>query len=241
MQAGKEKTNSAFVQQQLAKTQAEALQAEQKGDVLTQFYAVRSLAFDFKGVTDVKRFEERLADLKKSKALKQARHEEDHEIDKQQSLTATAATDVAGLAQIAPEQVSILQQRVISTFSEIRRQLKSNSRDHLVYVRAFNQLWIQGMEDGQEEFRNNNLVRAAVYFQTMADVAPDQSWPMVLLAETRVREGNKKAALKALEDAAKRGIKSPETLTQDPELAPLSSEPAFQKIVESVSATRSAP
>lgn len=240
MQAGKEKTNSAFVQQQLAKIQAEASQAEQKGDALTEFYAVRSLAFDFKGLVDVGRFQEELEALKKSKALKQARREENRQIEKQNSLTASAGSDIAQLGQIGPEQASLAKQRVISVFSDLHRQAKSDSRNHVVYVRAINELYIQGMEDGQQEFRSKEFPHAADYFELMADVVPDQSWPLLLLAETRVRMGNKKAAIKALEEAAKRGIKSPDSLTKDPELAPLSSEPAFQKIVESISA-KSAP
>jgi hypothetical protein len=66
----------------------------------------------------------------------------------------------------------------------------------------------------------------------MAEGAPDQVWPLVALAEARVRAGNKKAALKALEEASQRGLKHPEALAQDPELQPLASEPAFQKIVQ---------
>jgi len=102
MQAGKEKPDSGFVQQQLATTQAEASQAEQKGDALAQFYAVRSLAFDFKGLVDVSRFQEQLEVLKKSKSLKQARREENQQIDKQRSLTASASADIAQLGQIGP-------------------------------------------------------------------------------------------------------------------------------------------
>jgi predicted esterase len=240
MQAGKEKPDSGFVQQQLARTQAEASQAEQKGDALAQFYAVRSLAFDFKGLVDVSRFQEQLEVLKKSKSLKQARREENQQIDKQRSLTASASADIAQLGQIGPEQVSLAKQRVISVFSDLHRQAKSDSRNHDVYVRAINELYIQGMEDGQQEFRTSEFPHAADYFELMADVVPDQSWPLLLLAETQVRMGNKKAAIKALEQAAKRGIKSPDSLTKDPELAPLSSDDTFQKIVESVRA-KSAP
>ncbi|HKT48683.1 MAG TPA: hypothetical protein VJV96_00205 [Candidatus Angelobacter sp.] len=240
MQAGKEKANSAFVQQQLAKTQAEASQAEENGDALTQFYAVRSLAFDFKGLVDISRFQEELEILRKSKALKQARREENQQIDKQRSLTASASADIAQMGQIGPEQVSIAKQRVISVFSDLHRQAKSDSRNHAVYVRAINELYVQGIEDGQQEFRNKEFPHAADYFELMADAAPDQSWPLLLLAETHVRMGNKKAALKALQEAAKRGIKSPDSLTKDPELAPLASDATFQKIVESVSA-KSAP
>jgi dienelactone hydrolase len=236
MQAGRKKPDAAFIQQQLAKTRAEALQAEHKGDALTNFYAVRSLAFDFKGLVDVSRFQEELEALKKSKALKQARREENQQIDKQNSITASASADIAQLGQIGPEQVSVAKQRVISVFSDLHRQAKSDSRNHDVYVRAINQLYIQGIEDGQQEFRNREFPHAADYFELMADAVPDQSWPLLLLAETRMRMGNRKAALKALEEAAKRGIKSPDSLTKDPELAPLASEPAFQKIVQSMSA-----
>src|SRR5204862_8210777 len=100
--------------------------------------------------------------------------------------------------------------------------------------RAVTQLWIQGMEAGQDEFRNGHLSQASAYFQLMAEVTPDQAWPMLMLAETRVRAGNKKAAVKALEEAVRRGLKRAETLTQDPELQPLASDPDFQRIIQSL-------
>ena len=236
MQAGKEKPNPAFIQQQWAKTQTEASQAEQSGDALKQYYALRSQVFDFKGLMDVSRLQGELDTFKKSKVLKQARREENQQIDKQSSLTASAGADLAQLGQIGPEQASLAKQRVISVFADLHRQAKSDLRNHVVYVRAINELYIQGIEDGQQAFRDQEFPHAADYFELMADAVPDQSWPLLLLAETRVRMGNKKAALKALDEAAKRGIKSPDSLTKDPELAPLASEPAFQKIVESVSA-----
>ena len=62
--------------------------------------------------------------------------------------------------------------------------------------------------------------------------------PLLRLAATRVKIGNKKAALKALEDAVKRGVKNPDTLTQDPDLQALASEPEFQKLVEELRARK---
>ncbi len=241
MQAGKEKPDPQFIRQQLDKTIAEAAQAQQVGDGLAQFYALRSLVHDFKGLVEVGGFQDEMESLKKSKTLKQARREEDQQIEKQNSLTATASAEIAQLGQIAPEQMSVAKQRLISEFSDLRRQAKSDSRNHLVYVRALNGLYVEGIEDGQREFRSNEFPHAADYFEVMAEVAPDQSWPLLLLAEARVRMGNNKAALKALEEAARRGIKSPDSLTKDPELAPLSQDPAFQKILQSVGAAKSAP
>lgn len=232
MQAGLKKPDLVFIHPLFDRTRAEATQAEQRGDTMAQFYALRSLALDFKGLEDVAGFESALAALRISKSLKRAAQDERRAIEKQESLTAAAAVEISRLGAAGPEEQVALRQHLLATFADLRRYTKSNDSDRLVFVRALNQLWVQGIEDGQQEFRNNQMVTAAAYFELMADVAPDQSWPELLLAESRARAGNKKAALKALEEAVKRGLKSPETLTQDPELQSLLSEPAFQRIVQ---------
>jgi dienelactone hydrolase len=232
MQTGTVKPDAAFVQRLLTQTQAEAAQAEQRGDTMTQYFALRSLAVDFKGLEDVSQFETRLAELKTSKAFRKAAQQERQEIEKQESLEAPVSADISRLAQMPPEEQSAITQRVVSVMTAMRKEAKSDRQDHALYARVLSGLFIQGVEAGQAEFRNKRFRQAADYFELMAQAAPDQPWPALLLAETRVRQGNKKAAMKALEEAVKRGLKRPETLTQDPELAPLAEEPEFKKIVE---------
>ena len=231
MQAGTMKTDAAFVQRLFDATRAEAAQAEQRSDAMNEFYALHSLAFDFKGLKDVTEFENKLAQFKNSKAWKTALHNEQREIDDQASFTAPAAGE---LQQLGSEQESIngVRNHIAQVLSDLRRRSKSNGSEHLVASRAFMQLWIQGIEAGQEEFRNQRFPQAAMYFELMADASPDQAWPLVLVAEAQARAGNKKSALKALEDAAKRGLKNPQALAQDPELQSLASDPAFQKMVQ---------
>lgn len=234
MQAGRKKPDLVFVRGLFEKVQAEAAQSAQSGDVITEFYALRSLVLDFKGLEDVTPFQSQLAALKSSKLLKKANREQNQAIEKQNSLTATASSDISQLGTAGPQQVPAVKERIMSAFSDLQRGAQSSGRDHLIYVRAINQLLLEGIEDGQEQFRNREYERAAVYFELMADVAPHQSSPPLLLAETRVHMGDKKAALKALQEAVRRGVKSRETLTQDPELAPLFSDPEFQRIVQDV-------
>ncbi len=234
MQGGTEKPNPEFIHAQLEKTRAEAAAAEQQGRTMDQFYALRSLVEDFKGLENVAPLDSELAALKSSKALKKAEHEEGQEIDRQRTLTSDAAAELGELGQLPASEQSKVRLQLESIFSDLRRQAKSSDRERKVYLRAFNQLWIQGIEAGQDDFRNNQVGPAAAYFDLMAEVAPDQAWPLVLLAETRVRAGNRKAALKAIEEAVKRGLKRADTLTRNPELAPLASDPEFQKIVQSL-------
>ncbi len=233
MQSGTKKPDPAFVQKQFDATKAEATQAAQRGDALMQYYALRELASDFKGLQNVAEFERELAQLKDSKTFKTASHDEQREVDEQQSLTATAANELAQIRTAEPDEQVGLSRHIGSMLADLRRQAHSTGRDRIVCSRAFTQLWIQGIEAGQEEFRTGRMQQAAAYFELMSNAQPDQAWPVVLLAEAQVRAGNKKSALKSLEEAAHRGLRHPEALAQDPELQPLISDPAFQKIVQS--------
>lgn len=122
-----------------------------------------------------------------------------------------------------------------------------NEADHakkeetrLVYLRAFNQLWVQGIEAGQAELEaSKNLAKAAFYFQLMSRVTPDQPWPVLLLAETNAIRGDKKGALKNLHEAVKRGLKHPESLDESVNLQTLRSEPEFQQIIAELKARES--
>ena len=231
MQAGTEKPNPEFIHKLFDQTRAEAAQDGERGDVMAQFYALRSLAMDFKSLEEVGEFEKQLAAMRDSKELKKARHEQERVIDLQKSLTGVTGAEIAELGRMPPDVQFRIKQQVLAALLGLRGQA-SKGKDHLVYTRAFNQLWIEGMERGQQQFRNKEFLGAAVYFDVMAAAAPDQIWPLLLLAETRVRQGDTKAALKAIEEAVKRGLKNARILTQDPELKPLASDPAFQRIVQ---------
>lgn len=246
MQAGKEKVDRAFVHSLLQKTQAEAEQAGRRGDTLNQYFAVRSLVEDFKGLEDTAAFQGQLAQIRSSKALKNAQRKEDREIEEQADLTAAASSELAQLGagpdlqlnpagQVATGDAPMgLTRHIASVMSDLRRRANSSGADHMVCARAFSQLFIQGMEAGTDAFREGRVSEAAAYFELMAEAAPDQAWPALMLAEARVRAGNKKAALKAVEMAIQRGLKRAQTLTQDPELQPLASDPAFQRMVQSL-------
>jgi dienelactone hydrolase len=236
MQAGTEKVDAAFVGRMFAKVQNEAAQAEQRGDTLAQYYALRSLVDDFKGLQDTAAFAGKLAQIKGSKALTDAERNQQREIEQQETLTASAGAELTQYGASDGDAQMTMGHHIASVMLYLRRRGNSTSGDHLVYSRAFADLWVQGLEAGQGAFRENRLPAAAAYFELMADASPDQAWPLVLLAEVRVRAGNKKAAVKAIELAVQRGLKRAQALTQDPELQPLASDPAFQRIVQRLSA-----
>ena len=244
MQAGKEQADAQFVNRMFEKAKTEAFDAGQRGEALNQYFALRSLVEDFKGLEDITVFQAQLAELKTSKTLKNAQRNLDHEIEEQSALTATVSSELAQLgagpeAQLTPsgqmttaDAQASLGRQISTVMSDLRRRSKSSSSDHLVYARAYSQLLIQGMEAGTDALREGRASTAAAYFELMTEAAPDQAWPPLALAEAQVRAGNKKAALKALEVAIQHGLKHAQSLTEDPELQPLASDPVFQRMVQ---------
>jgi len=236
MQAGTRKPDAEFIQRLFERTEREAAEAEEKGNTLDQFYALRSLVVDFKGTEIIASAdsERRLAALKASSALKEARKSEQHEMDRQRFLTETAGGELLRLATAGPEEQIQLRRSITSVLLRLWRQSNSAGSDRALRTRAFNQLWIQGIEEGQEELRQQHLSQAEAYFELMGEAVPDRPWPLLMLAVVRVRAGNNKGAIKALEEAVKHGLKNPASVSQDPDLQPLASEPAFRRIVESM-------
>jgi len=240
MQAGTRKPDADFIHRLFDRTRAEAAEAERKGDTLGQFYALRSLVLDFKGIenTGAAEFESQLAALKASRALKEAQKQEQRGIDRERSLTEATSGEIGHLSTAGLDEQLQIKDRITAALADLRRKANSGGNDRAVSARVFNQLWIQGIEAGQEQLRQGHLVQAESYFELMAEAAPDRPGALVLLAEARVKAGHNKAAIKALEEAVKHGLKNPASLTQDPGLQPLASEPEFQKIVQSPSSTK---
>lgn len=236
MQAGTRKIDAEFIRRIFERTMAQVAEAGEKGNTLDQLYALRSLVMDFKGLENSKtaELEDRLKTLQSSKALRDARKNEQHEIERQRKLTATAGDEIVRLASASHEEQIQLKMHISSVLMDLWRGANSEGVDRALSTRAFNQLWIQGIEDGQEELRQSHLLQAEVYFEIMGESVPDHPWPLLMLAQVRVKTGNKKGAIKALEEAVKNGLKNPVNLTQNPDLQPLAAEPAFQKIVESL-------
>jgi len=231
MQSGVEKVDAAFVQRMFEQTRADASQAKTVGDVLGQYYALRSLVWDFKGLEDVTSVQGELADVRASAAWKKASREEQGQIELQASLTEKVSGELGGLGAIDEDAQAGLAARIASEMGNLRSMERSKGKDKVVESRAFAEVWMEGIEAGEEQFRLGRYGVAATYFSLMAEVAPDEPMPLVLLAEAKVRMGEKKQALKALEEAARRGSLHAKTLTDDPELRPLASDPAFQEIV----------
>ena len=233
MQAGTQPRTPAFIDRFFNRMQMEASDAQKGEDAIAQLGAYRSLVADFTGLKDVGEYEGKLETLKKSDELKKARKKEAEAIAEQQSLVAGISAGFGGLAEASADQKIESRRALLEGMTYLKRQAEHAKREdqRLVRLRAYNDLWSQGIETGHVEFARKHFANAEYYFRLMADVSPDEPWPVLLLAEARTAMGNKKQAIKDIREAVRRGLKNADYLEQDPNLRALSSEAEFQRII----------
>ena len=234
MQAGVVASDPDLIRRLFEQTQAQAFAAEKEGAPLDQYYALRSLAADFAGIEGIEmgEIQARLATLKGSEALKDARKKEQREMDRQKFLTEDASRQLARLGAAGSDERIRLSHQITAVLVKLWRKSGTAGDDRALYARAFNQLWVQGIEEGEEALSRERLPQAEAYFELMGKAVPDRPWPLLLLAKVRAKSGDKKGAIKALEEAVQQGLKDPADVSQDPDLQSLTSEPAFRKIVD---------
>jgi dienelactone hydrolase len=238
MQMGSLPRDDAFIGQFFSEMEARAKEVENRRDAIAQLSAYRSLVSDFSGLREVGRYGEKLAALKRSSLLKEAFKKEQDEIREQESLTQTMSGQLSRLGNICVRDQSALRVSLREGMSQLKEDAAhaKNTEKRLVRLRAFHDLWAQGIEAGQAELLAKHSARAENYFQLMADVAPDAWWPLLLLAETRSAMGNHKQAIKDLREGIRRGLRNAEVIEKDESLQPLRSEPEFQKMLSELAA-----
>ena len=243
MQRGIVPPDSVFIDQQFGRIQEEAEDALHSKDAMGQFEAYRSLALDFSGLKDVTSYQAKLAALKASPELKQARKKEQEAIDQQRAITQELSSDLSRVGEADLDQQQTLRGAILDSMAGLEKKAEraKNDEARLISLRAFNELWVQGIEAGQAALQNHKqLAKAELYFQLMSAATPDEPWPALLLAETAAARGDKKRACKDLREAVRRGLKNSDAIELDPNLQSLRNEPDFQQIVAELKAKREA-
>ena len=234
MQAGAIPPDGVFLDRLFQKLQAEAREAAQHGDPIAQLSAERTLVSDFSGLKEVSEETKKLTALKQSAALKAALKREEDSITEQTSLIQDASAKLARLDDASVDERLTLRTDILDGMTGLKQQAGRSRNDERrrLLLRAFNSLWVQGLESGQAQFEQKHWDKAESYFQLISQVSPDDPWPPLLLAETRTAMGDKKQAIKDLKEAIRRGLKNPEAVEKDAKLQALQSEAEYRKIVE---------
>jgi len=233
MQAGTQPRNNEFIEEQFSKTRSEVEDAVKRGDALAELSALRMLVSDFDGLKETVAARQRLDTLKNSPALKQALKKEDSAISEQETLSSDLFSELGLLEAAGAEDRSSLRNRIVEQMVQLKR---NGSRPklgdkRLPLLRAFSSTQASYIESGQAQLEQKHYDVAEFYFQLIADVSPDEVWPVLLLAETSAARGNRKQAISRLRQTVKLGLTNPEVFEKDSNLQSLRSDPDFDKLL----------
>ncbi len=232
MQAGNLAPDAAFIDHLLDKTKAEAADAETRKDPIAQLSAYHSLVSDFAGLRDSKEFAEKLTLLQQSPILKAALKGEREQMSDQLKLEQEIIQKISSIADNSAPDTPALRIEVRQQMGALGDQAKhsKNETKRLIAGRAFSGIFVGAMEDGQQQLAARHFEKAEAYFDIMRQVS-DDPWPVLLLADTHAAAGNRRLAIKDLQEAVKRGLKDRAVVESDPQLQSLKSEPEFQKVL----------
>jgi dienelactone hydrolase len=239
MQSGDVPRRPEFIEQSFQALQTRAEDAEKRSDPLAQLAAFRSLVSDFAGLKDVKDFEVKLELLKKSPALKKALKQEHDQIEEQFALEREISPKLRAYVDgNSPDQTS-LRVEIVQAMARLKdRSIHEKDEDkRLVYSRAFDDMHVEGIENGQQELQSRHFEKAETCFQLMAEVT-DGPWPVLLLAETHAATGKKKQAIADLQQAVRRGLNDADAIESNRQFDVLKSEPEFQKLLADLRSQR---
>ena len=236
-QAGVQPKDPNFVDQFFVTVKAEAAASEKQSDPIAELSAYRTLVSDFSGLENVAEFENKLTALKQSSALQKALKQEQREIAEQASLSADLSSKLGAFDASAPDQKTDLRTDLVDGIRRLKSRAEhSKSERRLVFLRAFNDLCVQGIEAGQIQLEHKRFDQAEAYFLLISEITPDQPGPMLLLADTHASTGNKKQAIKDIREAMRRGFRNPDFLEHDSDLQTLRGDPEFLNLVAELKA-----
>lgn len=232
MQSGDLPRDQGFIERRFEQVQQQAKDAEKGNNILEELAAYRSLASDFDGLKNVADAQEKLADLKGSSSLKAALKKEDSQIEEQFSLERAISPRVRAYVNGTSSDLNALRLDILQAMAGLKSEA-DHARDEtrrLVAGRALEDLWVEAIENGQQELQAGHFEKAETCFDLMSQVRNDP-WPFLLLARTHAAAGKSKRAIADLQQAVRTGFKDADVIASDEQLQSLSSDASFQKLL----------
>lgn len=242
LQAGHLAPDPGFVDRVFDKVKADAARAEIAKDSIAQLNGYRALVSDFAGLHDVKEATGMLTALQQSAGLKAALKNELEEMSEQLTLEQGIDPNIDAFADNSALDRTALGLEIRQQIGALNDQAKhaKNERKRLICSRAFSGIFVQAMENGQEELESRHFEKAEAYFDLMRQVT-DDPWPALLLADTHAAGGNRKLAVRDLQEAVRRGLKDRTVIESDEKLKNLKNDPDFERLVAGLEGKQAQP
>jgi len=230
--------DDAFIAAELQRFTAATQEIEKTGNPLYSAQAYRQTAALFDGLASVDSLRERVAALEKDPSYRAAEKREREDLSQQSTLENDVMRVTSGLRDSTTER-SQLRDQASQLIQDLRRSATHEKKEEKrrVLERARRGIFAVMIESGEPLLDDKNLSLAEIYLGLAVDARPEIPWPHISLAQCLLKMKRKKDALQSLQRAKDAGLKSQDLAnleTQIPELAALSFDPTFQKLVDNL-------
>jgi predicted esterase len=254
MKADRRARDEMFVNESFDQTISRARAAEAAGKSYEAYIRYTDAARDFKGLHEVAELEKRAAELKDTKAIKQAIKQEDEQEREQQARVKELYRLKASLRgqderqELAPDRLSDLgeqppknndeRQQVYADLQKNLAALKKKSdappgsSERLVARRVINEFFVYLSEQAHMLQQRKQYAAAADNLTMAALIAPDNPRLLYNLACAHALNRDRPRALDALRRAIDKGFKDAAAIESDKDLELLRDDPAYKQIVE---------
>lgn len=208
MKAGSLEKDEKFIDESFAIRGAEVEGKISSNQILDAFRASRAVIQDFKGWRETSRFEEYVRGIESSKELNKSIQTETEQFRRQQNIADELKTLTAKLRDT--EDKLLIRQEIKRFVENLRKTADSPADDaeRRVARRALGQVFAENFETAVSRLRPQKLFEAAIVsLETAVEICPQAIGAWFELARCYAA-GQKKAALKALEEAVSRGFQN---------------------------------
>lgn len=228
MRAGTRPKDEEFIRAQLAARAAAA--AAQTG--VERWRALKSILADFEGLADVGEVAQQEKTLGASREVKEG-------LKKERSLAAREDTLLAELGSVALESGAEKQRLAAQLKKEA--EAPEDSAERRMVRRVIASFSSMTRETIRPLFEQKDYEKAAGFLELSVLLRPEQKGNWFDLARARAANGEKKAALAALEQAAANGYNDAARIAEEPSFAWLRGDARFKAALEKVQSASADP
>ncbi len=219
MRTGTRAKDAAWIEAQFAARSA-AVPAEPAVETMR---ALKAVAADFKGLADTAPLEKRAKDLAAAREVRDA-------LKAEQKLEAKEVALIEDLLASAYDGFSSM---IKKTVAELQAKAQgSDAAERVMATRVLQGVASSCSEGAREAFRVMDYEQAASLLEMAVLLRPDRTRALYDLARARANQGDRKAALAALERAVASGFKDAQTVAQEKAFDRWRSDAAFAAVVE---------
>jgi len=234
MKAGRREKDD-FLIDGLLKSGVERARASQAaGKIYDAYLTYQSLVVEFKGLRDVREYEQTATGLRNHKAVKEAIKDEGEQKNKERQLTEQLVDLVGKLND--PNDPFSATANFKSLIANLRKETeaKTDTGERRVARRMLQRLLIGFSEEATLLYKQKNYSAMSGRLELALEINPNAPRILYNLAVAYALNGRKRKALDTLKTAVNSGFSDLAKMKEDDDLITLRDEPDFKKIVQSL-------